>query len=457
MSGILCAYSALGIDPDLTRYLDALHRLAHRGHDGEGTILRENLFLGVQISAVRRGPAEQQPLVGADGKIIVAMDGHIHERESLADSLAEKGHQIDTASDAELMLCAYAEFGDRCFEKLKGIWAVVLWDERTNRLIVSRDRLGVRPLYYIFDGHNFLFASEIKSILSLNPRARDINLGRVRDFVESGRIDDWTGTLFATIQPVPPGTVIKIRANKAVSTRFWTLRPSAGRNLSPESLLDKLVTAIDYHTPTEVSVGLALSGGIDSSSIAGILANSRLRGNHVIRAFSITPPKTTDESFLIDATVRQTGIPHSYVELGEIDYPRLLTELIQNHDEPIQYSGVFYQFILRQRMAEAGCKAVLVGYGADEIFSGYEYLAMPFLASLLAGGRLVGAARFIIGARDFLQISASRILANALQHSYVGPNGNCRTGQARHWRGKVKSNGGAPRPSRLREPPWLTK
>jgi asparagine synthase (glutamine-hydrolysing) len=416
MSGILCVHSVRGIAQDLPRYLFALRRLIHRGPDGEGAILLQNLFLGVRRSSVGPGAMGQQPMVGLDGKIVAALDGHLHNREELAHNLRVKGHPVDTSSDSALFLCAYAEYGERCFEKLKGVWAIVLWDERMRQLIVSRDRLGVRPLYYFSDHSYFLLASEIKSILSLNSAARAINHDRVHDFVRTGRIDDWTDTLFARIRPVPPGTALRIRGELITSTRYWTLRPSLDPNLKPDSIFDKLAATVERHTPTDVPVGISLSGGIDSSSIAGILALSPFRATRNLRAFSITPPKTTDESFLIDATVRHTSIPHSYVALDALDHPLLLSQLIDFHDEPIQSSGAFYQFVLRRRMAEAGCKAVLVGYGADEIFSGYEYLATPFLAALVVAGQVAKSVQFTLGARDFLNVSAFRIVERALQY-----------------------------------------
>jgi len=419
MSGILCVYNESGIAQDAPRYLSGLGRLIHRGPDGEGSLLRRNLFLGVRCSFVGLGASENQPVVGANGQIFVALDGHIHNREELAGNLRARGHSAAASSDAALVLCAYTEYGEMCFEKLKGVWAIVLWDERLHRLIVSRDRLGVRPLYIYSDGPNFLLASEIKSILSLNPSARAMNHERVRDFVYSGRIDDWSSTLFARVQPVPPGSVLRIHADQITSTRYWTLHPSTDRSLTPGAVLDKLVAAVERHTPADVPIGLSLSGGIDSSTIAGILARSSWRGTRNVRAFSITPPKTTDESFLIDATIRRTGIPHSYVSLDDLDYPRLLSQLIDSHDEPIQFSGVFYQYVLRQRMAEAGCRATVVGYGADEIFSGYNYLAVPFLTALLAGGRLVDSIRFVFGARDFLRMPAFRIVESTLRYIFA--------------------------------------
>jgi len=182
------------------------------------------------------------------------------------------------------------------------------------------------------------------------------------------------------------------------------LRPATNRAFEAQAILEKVRAAVERHTPDDVRVGLALSGGIDSGTIAGILAHRSQRLARNVHAFSVNPPNTTNESSLIDATIRRTGLLHTYVPVDGLDYPRALAHLVDIHDEPIQYSGVLYQFILRQRMAEAGCKAVLVGYGADEIFSGYRFLALPFLRALVSAGRVKDCFRFVAGARDFLDL-----------------------------------------------------
>jgi asparagine synthase (glutamine-hydrolysing) len=414
VSGLLAVYDASGIAPEPDRYRSALRRLVHRGPDGEGTLLREDLFLGVRFSSINAGGP--QPALGADGKVAVVLDGHIHNRQEVARALRARGTPADVSSDAALLAAAYAEFGEGCFERLIGVWAALVWDERTRELLASRDRLGVRPLYYFSESSRFLLASEAKAILALDARAREMDRRRVREFVRSGRIDDWADTLFARVRPVPPGSNLRIRADRVAGTRYWTLRPAPAPGSTAESILDRLAAAVERTTPTGVRVGLSLSGGIDSASIAGVLAQSSLHTARDLRAFSITPPKTTDESALIDATVRHTGIPHSYVGLEGLDYPRSLAELIDAQDEPVQSSGVFYQYVLRRRMAEAGCRAVLVGYGADEIFGGYDYLAPSFLLALLADGRLPAALRFVRGGRHFLGMPPARIAAEALRY-----------------------------------------
>jgi asparagine synthase (glutamine-hydrolysing) len=419
MSGIVCAYNACGIDQDLQRYLAALRRLAHRGPDGEVSDLRRNLFLGVRHNSVGRGSPGEQPLISRDENVFVALDGHVHNREDLEHSLRARGNRADLSSDTALVLGAYTEYGERCFERLRGVWALLVWDEREQQLFLSRDRIGVRPLYYYLSPRHLLVASEIKGIIAIDQDARAIDHRRVRDLIHQGRIDDWTGTCFAHIRPVPPGTVLKFDGKQITTSRYWSLRPATDRNLKPRDILEKLVSAVELHTPADVRIGLALSGGIDSSSLAGILAHSALRGTRSVHAFSINPPKTTDESFLIDATIRRTGIPHTYVPLDALNYSRSLAQLIDFHDEPIQFSGVFYQFVLRQQMAEAGCKAVLVGYGADEIFGGYPHLAPAFLTALAAHGRLRDSARFIFGASEFLESPPLGIVHKALRYALM--------------------------------------
>jgi asparagine synthase (glutamine-hydrolysing) len=419
MSGILCVYNESGIRQDLPRYLIALGRLSHRGTHGEGHRLLHRLFLGVRRSSVGRGSLGEQPLASPDESVIVALDGHVHNREELAQTLRAKGSRADLSSDAALLLALYQEFGDPFVERLRGVWALVVWDARSHRLSIGRDPLGVRPLYYYRSPRHLVVASEIKSILELDHEARVIDHQRVRALIHDGLIDDWTGTCFAHIRPVPPGTVLTFHEGQLTTNRYWSLRPSTDRTLSAGKIREKLVAAVERHTPTGVKVGLALSGGIDSSSIAGILAGPTAGGARNLHAFSITPPHTTDESSLIDATVRHTGIPHTYVPLEPLDYPRALARLIDFHDEPVHYSGAFYQFVLRQRMAEAGCQAVLVGYGADEIFGGYRELAPAFLTALATGGRLSDSVRFVLGARDFLQAPRRRLVAETVRFARV--------------------------------------
>jgi asparagine synthase (glutamine-hydrolysing) len=150
--------------------------------------------------------------------------------------------------------------------------------------------------------------------------------------------------------------------------------------------------------PPDLPVGLALSGGIDSSSLAGALAHTSLRGTRQIRAFSVQPPHTASESGLIDATTRHTGLPHTYASLDGLNHAASLARLIEFHDEPIHSSGFLYQFLLYETVARAGCKGVLVGYGSDEIFAGYPHFAEPFLVALAADGRGREAGRFLWGA-----------------------------------------------------------
>jgi asparagine synthase (glutamine-hydrolysing) len=331
----------------------------------------------------------------------VALDGHLHNREELSTTLEGRNYAGDLSSDAALVLGAYLEFGVAGFDRFRGTWALVVWDERERRLFVARDPLGVRPLYYHWGSRFLVLASEIKSILALDDDARAIDHRSVSDILCARRIDDWTRTCFSRIKPVPPGTSVELSSRESTPRRFWTLRPCTNKALTPADIREALIRAVDRHTSTSGRIGLALSGGIDSSSLAGILAQSSLRGTRDVHAFSVKPPDTADESALVDATVRDMGIPHSHVPLDAVDYPRELSRLIDLHDEPIQYSGVFYQFVLRQHMAEAGCDSVLVGYGADEIFAGYKHLMPPFAAALVAYGRWRDFARLRRGATDF--------------------------------------------------------
>jgi len=218
VSGILCVYSTFGIDQDPQPYLGALRRLAHRGPDGEGSELRRSVFLGVRRFSVGRGWNGEQPLVSRDGNVLVALDGHIHNRVELSHVLRAKGHLADLSSDSALVLAAYAEYGNLCFEKLKGVWAIVVWDEREHRLLAGRDPLGVKPLYCYTGVRNVIVASEIKSIIALDNDARAVDHRRIRALVREGSIDDWTATCFSRVKPVSPGTVLRFDGNQLSQT-----------------------------------------------------------------------------------------------------------------------------------------------------------------------------------------------------------------------------------------------
>ena len=352
-----------------------------------------------------------------DGSVTVAFDGHVHNHRALEHDLRARGWQADLSSDPALVLALYTEYGEMFVQRLRGIWSLLVWDARSHRLFISRDPLGVRPLYYFVGVQHLLVASEIKSILHLEDAARSVDRRRIRDLVREGLIDDWSGTCFTDIRPVAPGTVLELRAGQCTSRRYWELRLVTSHGLGPGDIREMLVAAVERHTPRGIKVGLALSGGIDSSTIAGVLAQSELRETRSVHAFSITPPHTIDESPLIDATIRHTGIPHTYVPLESLDYPRTVARLIDCHDEPVGHSGALYQFVLRQRMAEAGCQAVAVGHGADEIFGGYRGLAPAFLLALVLSGRIRDSARFLLGAREFVGLSGQRLIDEMLRHA----------------------------------------
>jgi asparagine synthase (glutamine-hydrolysing) len=161
VSGILCVHNASGIEQADQGYLAALRRLTHRGPDGEGSCLRPALFIGVRRSSAGRASTSDQPLASDDGSVIVALDGQIHNRADLSECLRTNGYVADLSSDAALVLGAYRMYGEQCFERLCGVWAVVLWDERTHRLLAGRDPLGVRPLYYYMGARNLIVASRL--------------------------------------------------------------------------------------------------------------------------------------------------------------------------------------------------------------------------------------------------------------------------------------------------------
>src|SRR5262245_39304696 len=300
MSGVLCALEAAGDSRHRALFEDALGLLRHRGRAGASVRSLPGLLLGTRDSGDGASLAE-----GAGGAVLVAVAGRL-AADATGDGAAPGA--------AGPLLRAYLEHGDACFGRLRGVFAAIVWDGRSGRLLLARDPLGVRPLYYTDGARGILAASEIKSLLRLDPALREVNPARLRAIIELSTIDDWSDTCFRRIHPVVPGTVLAVDAPGFARSvrRYGRLDPRTDPALGIESVREALATAMAGATPGDGPVGLALSGGIDSATIAGFLTKPADGVSREIRAFSVRPPDTADESFLVDETVRRTGFPHTY-------------------------------------------------------------------------------------------------------------------------------------------------
>lgn len=401
MCGIFTVFDPKGVSQNLSYHLVGVRALAHRGPDDEGTYLDDSVFVGHRrLSILDLSPAGHQPMLGADGQVVLAFNGQIYNHPELRDELTAKGYQFRSNCDTETLLNMYLEYGLDAFARMRGMWAVTIWDRRDGTLIASRDRMGVKPLYLYEAGSELVLASEIKAVLASRPEAGKIDDLSLRRYITRGWLDHDARTMFSRIRQLPPASVTVWRGQGRVEQRiFWRPPVPHARRHDPADIRDGFIDTVERHLQSDAPVATTLSGGLDSSSITCGLARALGRADRV-HAFSIRPPDTPDESPWIDDTVAWTGIDHDYLDPEDIDIVDALDDLIERMDEPVFNSAYVYQALLRKFVSRRGYKVLLVGDGGDEVFGGYAKMLPMFQTALLRDGKRHAARRAIRGGQS---------------------------------------------------------
>jgi asparagine synthase (glutamine-hydrolysing) len=349
--------------------------LRHRGPDGEGLWMEGPVGLGHRRLSIVDVAGGQQPMSNEDGTVWITYNGEIYNHAALRPGLEAKGHRYQTRSDTETILHLYEEEGDACVEKLQGMFAFALWDRTGERLLLARDRLGIKPLYYAVNDRELLFASEIKAILAATPGRPALNAAAVPEFLAS-RFLAGDETFFQGIRKLPPGHVLTwSRVGGPRRHRYWFL--PAGTDESSASLAeraadlgDRLEATVRSHLMSDVPLGLFLSGGLDSTGLAALMAPL---GSDRIQTFAVgfDDPASNELPFARMAA-RAVGARHHEVVLSADEFFRALPRLIWHEDEPIAFpSSIALNFV--SQLARSHVKVVLTGEGADELFLGYNW------------------------------------------------------------------------------------
>lgn len=403
MCGIFSIANDDGLHHPIEAYKNALKSLAHRGPDDEGVFNDERVFLGHRrLSIIDPSPAGHQPMANAEESVIVVFNGQIYNFKELRKNLELKGHRFHTKCDTEVLLNAYIDKGTACFNDFIGMWAVVIYDKRTNVIITSRDRMGIKPLFcYRSLKGDLVFASEIKAILACYPEAAEENPLSVYRFIARGWLDFGEETMFRNITQLPRAAYSVWSLTKPRETvKFWDFPTPTNELVDPDQLREVFSKAVSDHMVSDVPIASTLSGGIDSTSINCTIVKTLGRGDE-IHAFSVVPPNSPDESKWIDDTVDYLGLSHEYLYPDEVDESSSLDKLIDNMDEPIFGVPFLYQSLLREKIGEKGYKVLLIGDGGDEIFGGYQKVHPIFVLSQLGDGEYGKARKAIKGGAVF--------------------------------------------------------
>ncbi len=352
--------------------------LAHRGPDATGVFVQRELGLAHARLSIIDLEGGRQPMASEDESLWITFNGEIFNYVELRNELIAKGHRFLTHSDTEVILHLYQEEGDHCVHKLNGQWAFAIWDTRGRTLFISRDRLGIRPLFYTFTGSSFVFASEIKALFANPGVPRGLDPHGL-DQLFSFWVTLPPRTVFRDIRELPPGHSLTVHDGQVTVKRYWSLSYSyeepcnGSKDLTDqhgEALLDLLRDATRIRLRSDVPVGAYLSGGLDSSIITALVL--RLT-NAPVRTFSVSfEDLEYDERPYQQEVVSFLHTQHQEIRCSRADIARNFPQVIWYTEKPLVRTAPVPLYLLSELVHREGFKVVLTGEGSDEALGGYD-------------------------------------------------------------------------------------
>lgn len=350
--------------------------IAHRGPDAEGFWIEPGVGLVHRRLSIIDLAEGNQPIGNEDGSVQVVFNGEIYNYRELRSGLEGRGHRFRTQSDTEVLVHLYEEEGERLVHRLRGMFAFALWDRSRRRLVLARDRVGMKPLYFCRDHEKLIFGSELKAILAYPGVPRRIDAAALEDYLSFGMVPG-ERSIFQSINKLPPAHAVSVSSEAwhAAPARYWQLRFEPDDRLDSEAWQEaiqaKLDEAVRLHLVADVPVGAFLSGGLDSSAVVASGARAMQGG---MQTFSIGfREETFSELAYARDVARQFGTRH-LEQIVTPDAVSMLDELTHYFDEPFADSSAIPTFLVAQ-LARRHVKVVLSGDGGDEAFGGYARYA----------------------------------------------------------------------------------
>lgn len=374
IAGILYADGDRPVDPNRLKMMR--DSIAHRGPDGGGYWSEASVGLVHRRLSIIDVVGGDQPIGNEDGSVQVVFNGEIYNFKELRRGLESRGHRFRTCSDTEVLVHLYEDEGEDLVHRLRGMFAFALWDRRKERLLLARDRVGIKPLYFFRDSAKIVFGSELKSVVSAPDVPRELSPEAVEDYLCFGMVSG-SASILRNIEKLQPGhTLVVDRRNWYARPRcYWQLRVEAHEGRSAEEWQDCIISKLDetvrLHMISDVPVGAFLSGGIDSSAI---VATASSQSSVPLQTFSIG---FQEESFSELPHARLVAQKYGTRHVEEIVAPdavSLLDELTHYFDEPLADPSAIPTYLV-SRLAARSVKVVLSGDGGDEAFGGYTRYA----------------------------------------------------------------------------------
>jgi asparagine synthase (glutamine-hydrolysing) len=425
----MCGLSAIiDFEPNerLLQPLLAMHEcIRHRGPDGEGFMVIDaawhaigartapelersamaNLRVGTAFRWLRiqdPGEAAAQPMSSSDGSVWLMFNGEIYNFREIRRELEQLGYRSVSVGDTEVILAAYLQWGAGCFGRLNGMWAMILVDLRDRKILISRDRFGIKPLFYYRDQNRILIASEVKQLLAAGAPAI-ANRSALARFIRGLRPATPEETFFRDIFAQPAATFAEIRLQDPTALCFepyWRLDPVPTAPAPPLEeacaiLNDLLAESVSEHMVAQARIGHLISGGLDSSLLAALAAPIYARRGErgMAASMAMTSAKAYDESSYIDQVVAALHLQSVRAELTSVWLKNNIDRVTRAQEEPVAGMAVAGQFLAYEAAAHHGARVVLDGQGADEIFAGYPRHQYTVLKDYLRRGALTALLR----------------------------------------------------------------
>lgn len=368
-------------------------RLAHRGPDAGAVQAFGGCVLGHRrLAIVDLSEAGNQPMATGDGQLALVANGEIYNHLELRRELAAKGHVFRSSSDNEVLLHGWRAWGPALFPRVNGMFACALWDGRSGELILARDRMGIKPLYFREAGDSLSFASELKALLPRNATVRLSRDGLAQFLTLQNYLD--AETIFDGFRMLPPGSYLRFSGGQPRVERYWRARFPEGYAAkvttlpeAAEAFRAELDGAVHRHMMADVPVAAYLSAGLDSSGVTCIAA----RAESGLQAFTgrFGAGGWYDEASGAALVARHCGAGHSIVDIAPQDFAAHLDDLAYHLDQPRMGMGAFPQYMVARQVARTH-KVVLTGHGGDELFSGYPIFKVLALHERLRAAPLEG-------------------------------------------------------------------
>jgi asparagine synthase (glutamine-hydrolysing) len=345
--------------------------LIHRGPDDEGFYIANGVGLGHRRLSIIDLSAGHQPMSNEDDTVWVVFNGEIYNYPELRALLEKKGHVFKTHSDTEAIIHLYEEEGEECFRLLRGMFAIALWDERKRKLVLGRDRVGKKPLFYYYDGSRIVFASEIKAILKVPGICRDIDLEAVSDYFSLLYVPA-PKSIYTKIRKLRPGHYLTVSERGLKEVEYWDLSFRDNEELSEQEWIERLLAsyreAVRIRLMSDVPLGAFLSGGVDSSSVVAMMAEAK--NGRVLTSSIGFEDEAFNELPYAREVARYFDTEH-YEQIVHPDAVGIVEKLAWHYDEPFADSSAVPTYYV-SKTAREHVTVALSGDGGDENFAGYR-------------------------------------------------------------------------------------